>query len=167
MIDNFQKLIVYNQYEILKKLDIDNQDYYEQCQKNIEHGSESDIEDLSSFLSGTSEDVKKETYDILEMYSNLEEAQDKLNLLDGNIRKVTFYGFDGNEETDHYCYCKYIVNDEGKYSEFSNRELNSHFPHLNTYRVMLERYKKIVAERDRLFYEIPMTLKEFEFIVKG
>lgn len=167
MIDNFQKLIVYNQYEILKKLDIDNQEHYEQYQNTIEYGSESDIEDISSFLSGTSEDVKKETYDILEMYSNLEEAQDKLNLLDGNIRKVTFYGFDGNEEIDYYCYCKYIVNDEGKYSEFSNRELNSHFPHLNTYRVMLKCYKKIVAERERFFYEIPMTLKEFEFIVRG
>ena len=34
---------------------------------------------------------------------------------------------------------------------------------------MLERYKKIVIERgkDKLFYEKPMTLKEFEFIVKG
>lgn len=169
MINNFQKLISYNQYEILKKLDADNREYYEQCQKIIENGSESDIEDLTYFLNGTSEYVKKETYDILEMYSNLEDAQEKLTLNNENTGKVTFTGFDGNEEAEHYNYCKYIVNDEGKYSEFSDRELNSHFPHLNTYRAMLERYKKIVIERgkDKLFYEKPMTLKEFEFIVKG
>lgn len=65
MINNFQKLISYNQYEILKKLDADNREYYEQCQKIIENGSESDIEDLTYFLNGTSEYVKKETYDIL------------------------------------------------------------------------------------------------------
>lgn len=169
MINNFQKLISYNLYEILKKLDADNREYYEQCQKIIENGSESDIEDLTYFLNGTSEYVKKETYDILEMYSNLEDAQEKLTLNNENTGKVTFRGFDGNEEAEHYNYCKYIVNDEGKYSEFSDRELNSHFPHLNTYRAMLERYKKIVIERgkDKLFYEKPMTLKEFEFIVKG
>ena len=52
MINNFQKLISYNQYEILKKLDADNREYYEQCQKIIENGSESDIEDLTYFLNG-------------------------------------------------------------------------------------------------------------------
>lgn len=74
MITDTEKLVLFNQYEILKFLNPDETDFYEQNQKVLEYGSESDIEELSSFLIGTSEEVKKETFDILQMFRDLEDA---------------------------------------------------------------------------------------------
>ena len=44
MITDTEKLILFNQYEILKFLNPDETDFYEQNQKVLEYGSESDIE---------------------------------------------------------------------------------------------------------------------------
>lgn len=98
MITDTEKLILFNQYEILKFLNPDETDFYEQNQKVLEYGSESDIEELSSFLIGTSEEVKKETFDILQMFRDLEDAYEKFfNSTSEYKYSAKFRGFDGNE----------------------------------------------------------------------
>lgn len=69
-----EKLILYNQYEILKNLcpDEKEKEYYEDEQKTIMYGSDSDIEETASNFFGTSEEVKEEVYGILEMFRWLE-----------------------------------------------------------------------------------------------
>lgn len=168
MITDTEKLILFNQYEILKFLNPDETDSYEQNQKVLEYGSESDIEELSSFLIGTSEEVKKETFDILQMFRDLEDAYEKFfNSTSEYKYSAKFRGFDGNEEPEYYCYCKHLIIDEDRYSEFKGRELNSHFPVINRYRKMLNCYNITNEKRIGNFYENPMTLKEFEYIIQG
>lgn len=168
MIKGIEKLILFNQYQILKHINPDNADVYEQNQKVLEYGSDSDIEDLSSFLFGTSEEVKKETFDILQMFSDLEYAYEKsFNSNSEYEYSAKFRGFDGNEEAEHYCYCKHLINNEDRYTEFKGRELNSHCPVINRYRRMLDNYNTTIEYRKDGFYKKPMTLREFEFIING
>ena len=72
MIDNYQRYVLYNQFEILKLLDQDNSSTYEEKQAILEYGSDSDVEDLYAYFEGTPEDVKKEVFAILEMYFALD-----------------------------------------------------------------------------------------------
>ena len=72
MVSKIEKLILYNQYEILKNLCPDEKEYYEDEQKTIMYGSDSDIEETASNFFGTSEEVKEEVYGILEMFRWLE-----------------------------------------------------------------------------------------------
>ena len=50
---------------------------------------------------------------------------------------VTFRGFDGNNESDHYSVALFLINDMGRFNCFKDRDLNSHLPSINDYRRML------------------------------
>lgn len=169
MITGTEKLILFNQYEILKSLNPNEAEYYEQNQKILEYGSDSDIEELTSSLTGTSEQISNETVEILNMFRELEYAYTKIFSSTNSKYEYSamFKGFDGNEETDHYCYCKHLINHLNLFEEFKDRELNSHFPVINRYRKMLDYYNTIKNSRKVSFYKKPMTMKEFEFIIEG
>ena len=161
-----QKLILFNQYEILKKLNPEEKDYYEENQSVLVNGSDSDIEDMASFLTGTSEDVKQEVYDILEMFSVLERSYKQNHPDVDNVPyNVGFKGFDGNEESEYYSYCKHLIDGKNLYSEFKDRELNSHCNVLARYRTALQNYKDALNNRVDKVYEVPLTDEEIENII--
>ena len=162
MIDNYQRYVLYNQFEILKLLDQDNSSTYEEKQAILEYGSDSDVEDLYACFEGAPEDVKKEVFAILEMYSALEVAQSNL-VPDESKRKRLFTGFDGNYEVEHYAYCKHLIKDLGRYSEFYDYDLNSHCETLSYRRAMLEQFERIKHSRPNFMYN-NMTQEEFDEI---
>ena len=90
--------------------------------------------------------VVSEVFDVLDMWSFIERGYAKLSEKDkkrveseaaplGN--DVTFRGFDGNNESDHYSVALFLINDMGRFNCFKDRDLNSHFPSINDYRRML------------------------------
>ena len=149
MVSKIEKLILYNQYEILKNLcpDEKEKEYYEDEQKTIMYGSDSDIEETASNFFGTSEEVKEEVYGILEMFRWLECSFKKNNPDQEIPYNIKFDGFDGNEETEHYMYCEYLVNNAHKYEEYLNTDLNSHSNRLGRYKRMLAKYNELVVHK--------------------
>ena len=84
--------------------------------------------ELAKFIdSEVSEEICKEVIDILDMYRLLHAA--------AGLKSA---GFDGNEETDHYAYAGFTIEDMGRWSEFAKCDLNSHTEMLPRYRKMLE-----------------------------
>ncbi len=62
--------------------------------------------------------------------------------------RPTFYGFDGNEESDHYTFMKFFINDMHRYEGLT--AMNSHYPTLDIYRSMLSEYMLIKKEKGSL-----------------
>ena len=92
------------------------------------------------------ETTVSEVVDILDMWSFLEHGYDNLTPEDKKRVKidadpfgdhVKFRGFDGNNETSHYGIARFLVEKMDRFSTFEGRDLNSHFPSIDTYRRML------------------------------
>lgn len=90
--------------------------------------------------------------DVLDMWRFIEAAYEKLSKKDKDAvekeahpfgKHVRFAGFDGNNETSHMTIARFFVEKMGRWSMFKGRELNTHFPSINTYRRMLAVFELI------------------------
>ncbi|WP_173476956.1 YfbU family protein [Pseudomonas protegens] len=144
--DKLQLLILKKQYEILELLDPDNRDH-ELALKAIDSGYEFEIQTLieNASIEPVSMAVCKEVRSILDMFRNLQNSLRESEADKGLIKSSLFPGFDGNEETSHYSYAMYLLEDKGLWKGLKNREntWNSHHPTLDGYRSMLSAFESI------------------------
>lgn len=149
-----ERLILYNQYEILKKLNPDDKDSYEIDQEILINGFKFNYSDLvSGFMKEIGEDVSEFVINVLQMYRVLNNSYDKLKKEDKgkiNLYDISFKGFDGNEETDYYTYAKFYINKLERYGELKESEhfeMNSHRNMINNYKNMVRRWKEVKTGR--------------------
>lgn len=159
-----ERLFLYNQYEILKLLNIEDEDEqkrYERYQKIVSEGYKYNYSDLTD---GFADDVPDKTcefvWDVLQMYRTLYNSYYDLNEIEKkqiDLDDITYKGFDGNEEGDYYSYANFILEDMGRYDEIyknGKAELNSHYNVLNEYSEMLDKWKDLkVGRYDTLTFE--------------
>jgi uncharacterized protein len=86
-----------------------------------------------------------EVVDILDMWSFIESGYAALSAKDkAQVEKEAeplgknprFRGFDGNNETEHVGIARFMIDKLERFSTFEGRELNSHMPSLQMYRLM-------------------------------
>lgn len=138
-----QRLILFNQFEILKRLSEDEYDekMYQNDMDILLNGFESEYDSLIKGFDVVPLEICQEVKDILFMFRCLNDSYDNLSdKEDIDERLVKFRGFDGNEEPDHYAFAKWFINDK-RYCEFKNAEMNSHSNRLRIYRPMLATFK--------------------------
>ncbi len=144
-----ERLFLYNQYDILEKLDSDNGIDYKRYKDILLYGYESEYYIFTNFFSDVSTDICNEVINILNMFRTLYFSYKELeNKEDIEEYKVTFQGFDGNEELEHYGFAKWYISD-GNFQEFSGVDMNSHYNKLNYYRNMLSKYNQIMDTNPR------------------
>jgi uncharacterized protein len=159
-----ERLLLYNQYAILMvlaKSDYERKDYEQKCEA-LMSGYEREYDELFDFLSdGVPRAVCQEVLDILDLHRALMNFYVKQASDSYDLEEFRFIGFDGNEETSHYSYCRYFVEELGRYSELSddrNRGLNSHWPILPTYQSMLTFWKQLPRKWDLSVKEVAELL---------
>jgi uncharacterized protein len=92
--------------------------------------------------------------DVLDMWSFLEEAFEKLNeserarlveAVGRSAEHVVFPGFDGNNETELLSIARFLITDLQRFVRFrdGHRDLNSHYPTIESYRGMLQIFETI------------------------
>ncbi|WP_286068823.1 YfbU family protein [Stenotrophomonas sp. 57] len=128
--------------------------YKEEFAIPFEHGLLFDDQDLP--------DSFKFVIDVLDMWSfieravkDLDEGQrqeliDRVGLRGDNPQ---FRGFDGNNETELMAHCRLLVNDLHRFTEFKDRDFNSHSPTAELYREMYELFEPMrrqLLDRRRL-----------------
>lgn len=95
--------------------------------------------------------------DILDMWSFIEEAYERfdpaqkseLEAKAGPFGKhVAFSGFDGNNESEFMSIANFLVNDMGRFTSFTGRDLNSHCAVIDGYRRMLAKFLAIRPNLD-------------------
>jgi uncharacterized protein len=79
------------------------------------------------------------------MYEALAEAYKELTDKSGiNARDVLFHGFSGNEETKYLLYARFLRDRLGLWKKLDvsqSDDLDGHYPSLDKYRAMLDRWK--------------------------
>lgn len=143
--------------QILEKLDPDGAEYLQKYRTAIESGYELHYNDLEHIYKDTrSVDECKEVLNILDMFRALKFSYDALAPDEQSTikpRDISFFGFDGNNETKQFGYADYFINTLGRYEELSSIDLNSHMPSLPVYGRMLAEYEQ-TAKHDLSLDEI-------------
>jgi|SRR5579872_58068 len=139
-----ERLTLANQYKILERLDPDEADYHAQCREILENGYTSQYSQLfQNVFDEMPYDHCREVMAILDMYRCIKAAHLRLGDSSGlDSEKVSFRGFDGNEEGEHMGYAEFLIQKQKRWSESSDAPLNSHWPMLPQYRAMLSRWKE-------------------------
>ena len=161
-----ERLILFNQYEILKHLDPQEKEEYEKNQKIIYNGFKYDYDELVGFLNEeTPVEVSEFVYDVLQMYRCINDSYDDLTEEEKDEFKklnTRFAGFDGNEESKYYWYACFLLEDLGKFEESYDNgkiEINSHSNRLYRYNKMLSNWKEV---RDGRYSSL--TLEQIKYI---
>ena len=93
------------------------------------------------------EQVIGEVCDVLDMWTCIESGHAKLSKKDKELVKteaepfgehVTFRGFDGNNESEYMGIASFLIGELNRFTNFQDRDLNSHCPSIETYKRMLD-----------------------------
>jgi len=138
-----ERLILFNQYRILGKLDPDDARASDEACKILESGYTLEYETLASHIdTEVSEEQCREVRDVLDMYRALKIAYRDLPAGTLTAGDATFLGFDGNEETEQFAYATFLIEMQDKWGESKQDPRNSHWPVLSRYRTMLRSWKE-------------------------
>ncbi len=153
-LSKIQRLFLYNQYLILKKLYPDEAEIFSKFCKILSEGYTREYSNmLEIFDEEMSEEKCKEVYDILDMYNSLNISYDGLSDKSGIVKeRIQFPGFDGNFEGDQYKYALYLIDYLGRYENLRESKdkfdfLNSHSRYMDKYRAMLKVWKSFPVEK--------------------
>jgi uncharacterized protein len=135
-----ERLLLANQYLILEKLYPNEADRYAQFRKALQNGYVQAYGELTQWFSEdelSTEECRK-VMDILDMYRVMRAAHARLSDRAAiTEHDVTFPGFDGNNESKHFSYAKYLIEDCGRWEEFKGCDLNTHSEMMPVYDRML------------------------------
>lgn len=115
-------------------------------------------------------DIVNEVLDILDMWSFIEASYNQLTdeeklIIEADAnpfgKNPKFEGFDGNNESEYMSTASFIVNQLDRFSEFSGRSFNCHYPSLDMHHRMLSVFKPI---RENISFH-PLNTKEIVTIL--
>jgi uncharacterized protein YfbU (UPF0304 family) len=139
----------YNQYTILQKLSLIQGDeheaeFYELRAKIVSEGYLYDYYMLTECIADdfSLEDAKL-VWDTLDMYSAIYYSYSRIENPKLTSEQIHFEGFDGNYETRSMVYCRFIINELARYTEFKENgynDYNSHCQRSDKYKAMIEKW---------------------------
>ena len=153
-LSRIERWVLANQYRILEALYPDDAEHYKQAREVLEEGYEAHYGDIytslvrgENTLSGA---LCDEVQQILQMYWVLQRTYESLPDIekDGiDATKLTFPGFDGNNETKLMAYARWYCIDCGNFAglRYDDR-FNSHRVKLGDYQQMLARWNALSDE---------------------
>lgn len=149
MFSKKERLILKNQYKLLMALEPDNREHYENLVKILEHGyTRNYFEVYNDLYDEIPIEVCEEVAKILELHRFLTFSRNDLTASDKAqipVESIAFIGFDGNDETEHLSYARFILVDSDRYQELQKKdsEYNSHCNTLYKYREMLDKWESL------------------------
>ncbi|WP_171654563.1 YfbU family protein [Paenibacillus foliorum] len=152
-LSNVERLVLSNQYKILMDLNPDEVDYYEEKLKIVQNGYTHYYNDLFSEIDEElPEHISQEVVAVLNMYRAINFSYDDLKDDEKQEipkHRVEFEGFDGNEEPQHYSFCRFVIEDSNRFQELHNKNgYNAHRDVLPKYRRMLIVWEKLGRKTD-------------------
>ena len=140
-----ERALLINLYEVRKLFDRENAESYDEEIEILWNGYE------IFYSSGVHEPMpiedSKEVLDILHMYMDFEDAYSRAGKeLDHGF--AAFPGFCGNYEGGQLRFARFLIKQQGKFPQLAKyvENLNSHFPLLPLYRLMLDIWKKYPSD---------------------
>ena len=161
MMTRTERLVLWNQYEILKRLDPDNTKDYETNQEILSHGYEQYYSEVSHsiYAETMSEKVSREVEDILNVFRAIKVSCEKLGYTPKS-NWAEFKGFDGNAAGGHYGFAMFVRRTLGLWDELKDAPDNSHGSVLADYQQMLATWRRLGKKNE-------LTEAEIEEIAKS
>ena len=137
-----ERVILANQYEILGKLDLDNEKTYLDLAENLRDGHEWIYNQKISVSPIFTKEQSDFVASILELYNFIQNSFDDLSDK-GSLTadRVKFPGFDGNNEGDYKRFFSALV--ENDQFAHVNANINSHIQKIPTYKNMLDKWESL------------------------
>jgi uncharacterized protein YfbU (UPF0304 family) len=140
-----ERVLLANQYRMLKALDPDEAAHYELLCEILESGYVIEYSLISEHFveEEYSRESCREVQDILDMHRMMMNTYRAMADKSGvDVDALDFKGFDGNDEGREYGYADFLINKQGRWAEFKKDDLNTHSSMLEHYRRMLESWDK-------------------------
>jgi len=154
--DKTQRLILYNQYEILKLIDPDNKERYAETQEVIAGGFETAYEWTIDFLSDPiSKNVSTSVLNALQVCEALAISQRNGEFKSAKMFS-NFEGYDGNHETNYMAFAQFILKTQGKFSDLAERPVNSHMAAASKYDRMYNEWRSMDSRFDLSLTEVDL-----------
>ncbi|CAK7257262.1 MULTISPECIES: YfbU family protein [unclassified Shinella] len=138
-----ERLTLWNQYEILKRINPDDTKEYETNQEILSHGYEQWYPEInpSIYAETLKPEVSGEVIDILSMFRAIKHSCIRLGYTPKSS-SAEFAGFDGNDDGGHYGFARFLRRTLGRWEELKDLPDNSHSSFsLNRYRRMHEAWQ--------------------------
>lgn len=148
-----ERLILYNQYEILKFLKPEEEKIYNNYQTILADGYKRDYSYLvEGFDDELSDEIAEFVWDVFQMYRTLLVSYRQLSPEQRNDIKeeaIQFEGYDGNEEGQYHWYACFILEDLKRYTEISEycKNINSHARRIKHYTEMIQKWIKLRKDK--------------------
>lgn len=163
MFTKTERLILSNQYQILKALEPEEADYYDEKIKILMGGYAYFYSEISNLVDDDlDEAVSIEVIKILNLYRELYISYSKLSSdekADIPENKIKFEGFDGNEEGGHYTFAQFMLKDMDRYQELQ------HTYGYNTHRNVLPEYRRMLSQREKFHNERNLSKDQIAMII--
>ncbi|MDR6635966.1 uncharacterized protein YfbU (UPF0304 family) [Phyllobacterium sp. 1468] len=138
--------MLFNQYEILKKLDPQKSSLYTRHQEVVEKGFESLYEDLGISKTTLSKEEAQEMDDILALFRAIRASSG--GAVSNMPGKMEFVGFGSGQPDERFAYANFLSNILKFPQEVSNSPDNRPELQLEKYRTMLKRWDEIGRKRE-------------------
>ncbi|NMP27243.1 YfbU family protein [Rahnella sp. SAP-1] len=136
-----QRLILSNQYKMMTLLDPDNAERYRRLQTIVERGFGLQMRELDREFGALAEETCRTIINIMEMYHAMQVSFSNLTDAAGvDPRRVQFLGFDAATEARYLSYVRFMVNTEGRYTDF---DAGTHG--FNAQTKMWEKYQRMLS----------------------
>ena len=153
-----ERWILSNQYRILEALYPDEADSLMKARMALDSGYELEYEHISQHIDKDTLNKHDcvEVHDILQMFSNLKHAYEKLSEKpEIDMWQIEFIGFDGNNEPEQLAYARYLCEDGEHYEDLHVRNSHSH---------TLDRYRRQLRVWRSMDHPFMLTKDEIEQI---
>lgn len=154
-LSKLDRQILANQHAILEKLDEQNADHHAHMQKVYQRGYAINYsDDFQSIYDEFGTEKSKFVVDVLDMYDSMQRGWKQNGSPEELKGRLGFPGFDGNNETEYMSYARFVIEDEGRWSNLEIDDFNSHMMTLPFYQKMLAAWSaKGTSERYDLSIE--------------
>jgi uncharacterized protein len=137
--------IIFNQLEILKKVDPSGAKDYEIQQRIIDGGYTSRYgEVLTVREHEVGDQVQREVYDFFDMFRALDNAL-ALGWTPDDVSDAKFQGLDGNNDDEYYSFAQHLLDVEGLFGESAPMKNSHSSGTIDRYRRMVNEWKKAPA----------------------
>lgn len=139
------RVLLINQYKLLAALYKEEEAHYRELIGILENGYEIFYSMIDEWISDDMPtDEGKFVLNILELYRAIDDLKRSSKNQKLAEHPYSFFrGFDGNNETEYMGFCRFLIDEQGKFQEqqqyfLKNDHLNSHMPMIDKYKRMLE-----------------------------